>query len=80
MQDSRDKKTPRYFRYIHDIDLADNVVKTTMHNTNTVSIIVALTVNPIPIDMFGLVKLSSSLARVEDRLQLLVDEYNASIV
>ena len=30
--------------------------------------------------MFGLVKLSSSLARVEDRLQLTVNEYNAACV
>jgi hypothetical protein len=58
---------------LHDIDLGDHIVKTTVHNTNTVSVIVACTLNPIPIDMVGLVKLSSSLARVEDRLQLLVD-------
>jgi len=65
---------------LHDIDLGDHIVKTTVHNTNTVSVIVACTVNPIPIDMFGLVKLSSSLARVEDRLQLLVSEYNAASI
>ena len=65
---------------LQDIDLGDHVVKTTVHNTNTVSVIVACTVNPIPIDMFGLVKLSSSLARVEDRLQLLVNEYNAASI
>src|SRR4051812_27107475 len=65
---------------LHDIDLGDHVVKTTVHNTNTVSVIAACTVNPIPIDMFGLVKLSSSLARVEDRLQLLVNEYNEASV
>ena len=59
-----------------DIDLGDHIVKTTVHNTSTVSVIVACTLNPIPIYMLGLVKLSSSLARVEDRLQLLVDEYN----
>src|SRR6476620_3618576 len=65
---------------LHDIDLGDHVVKTTIHNTNTVSVIVACTVNPIPIDMFGLVKLSSSLARVEDRLQLLVNGYNEASI
>jgi hypothetical protein len=64
----------------HDIDLGDHIVKTTVHNTSTVSVIVACTVNPIPIDMFGLVKLSSSLARVEDRLQLLVSGYNTASV
>ena len=63
-----------------DIDLGDHVVKTTVHNTNTVSVIVACTVNPIPMDMFGLAKLSSSLARVEDKLHLLVSELNAAII
>jgi hypothetical protein len=65
---------------LQDIDLGDLVIKTTVHNTNTVSVIVACTLNPIPIDMFGLVKLSSSLARVEDRLHLLVNEYNTTSV
>src|SRR4051812_36815681 len=65
---------------LHDIDLGDHIVKTTVHNTNTVSVIVACTVNPIPVDMFGLVKLSSSLARVEDRLQILVSEYNTTSI
>jgi hypothetical protein len=60
---------------LHDIDLGNHLVNTTAHNTDTVSVIVACTVNPIPIDMFGLVKLSSSLVRVEDRLQLLVGEF-----
>jgi len=49
---------------LYDIDLGDHIVKTTVHNTDTVSVIVACTLNPIPINMFGLVKLSSSLARV----------------
>ena len=61
---------------LRKIGLEDHIIKTTVHNTSTVSVIVAYTLNPIPIYMLGLVKLSSSLARVEDRLQLLVDEYN----
>jgi hypothetical protein len=65
---------------LHDIDLGDHTIKTTVHNTSTVSVIVACTLNPIPIDMFGLVKLSSSLARVEDRLQLLVNEYDTAYI
>jgi hypothetical protein len=65
---------------LYDIDLGDHVVKTTVHNTNTVSVIVACTVNPIPIDMLGLVKLSSSLARVEERMQSLVSKYNTTSI
>lgn len=55
-------------------------MKTTVHNTNTVYVIVACTFNSIPIDMLGLVKLSSSLARAEDRLQILVSKYNATSI
>ena len=69
----------------HDIVLqpieVDNLmVKTTVHNTSTVSVIVVCIVNPLPIDMFGLLKLTSNLARVEDRLQIIIDEYNTSSV
>jgi hypothetical protein len=46
------------------------------HKIDAVSIIVACILNPITIDMFGFVKLSSSLARVEERLKLLVSDYN----
>ena len=35
---------------LHDIDLGDHVVKTTVHNTNTVPVVVASIVNPIPIE------------------------------
>ena len=34
---------------LRDIDLGDHVVKTTVHNTSTVSVIVACTLNTIPI-------------------------------
>jgi hypothetical protein len=61
-------------------DLGDHVVKTTVHNTNTVYVIVACTLNPIPIDMLGLVKLSSSLAILEDRLQGIVNGYNSTSI
>ena len=42
---------------LQDINLGDHIIKTTVHNTRTVSVIVACTLNLIPIDMFGLVKL-----------------------
>ena len=75
-----DARSNKYIT-LQKIGLEDHIIKTTVHKTSTVSVIVACTVNPIPIDMFGLVKLSSNcLAMVEDRLQLLVDEYNESSV
>jgi len=36
--------------------------------------------NPISIDLLGLARLTSSFARVEDRLQLQVGEYNAASI
>jgi hypothetical protein len=58
-----------------DLDFGDHVVKTTIHKTDSVSVTVACTSTPIAIDMMGLIKLSTSLARVEEKLQRVVDEY-----
>ncbi len=59
---------------LYDIDLKDHTIKTTVHKTDTVSVMVACTDNPIPIDILGLAKLTSGLTRVEERLQrLMVD-------
>jgi hypothetical protein len=49
-----------------------------MHDSSTISVIVACTFNLIPIDMFDPVKLSGNIARVEDKLQILVNEYNTT--
>jgi len=65
---------------LHDIDPVDQILKTIAHKTDTVLIIVACTFNPIPIDIFRLIKLTSSLTRVEDRLQLLVSQYNSASI
>jgi hypothetical protein len=59
---------------LNDIDLKDHVIKTTVHRTNTVSVIVTCSNIPIPIDIIGLAKLTSGLARVEDRLQRLLTD------
>ncbi len=63
---------------IHDIDLKDHIIKTTAHKTDTVSVIIACSNTPIPLDTLGLANLSSGLTRVEDRLQrLLTDHYTS---
>ncbi len=61
-----------------DIDLKDHIIKTTIHRTDTVSVTIACSHNPIPIDIIGLAKLTSGLARVEDRLQRLLTDYYSS--
>ncbi|MGA9842060.1 MAG: hypothetical protein WBQ25_07070 [Nitrososphaeraceae archaeon] len=43
-------------------------IKTTIHHTDTVSVIVACSLNPIAVDLKGLVRLSNALTRVEERL------------
>jgi hypothetical protein len=62
---------------LKDIDLKDHIIKTTIHRTDTVSVIVACSTNPIPIDMIGLAKLTSGLTRVEERVQRVLDAYHA---
>lgn len=56
---------------LHDIDLKDHTIKTTVHRTDTVSVMVACSASPIPIDIMGLSKLTSGLTRVEERLRML---------
>jgi hypothetical protein len=63
---------------LKDIDLKDHIIKTTIHRTDTVSVIVACSTNPIPIDMIGLAKLTSGLTRVEERVQRVLDAYYAT--
>lgn len=58
-----------------DIDLKEFVIKPTIHKTNTVSVTVACSESPIPLNLEGLAKLTSGLTRVEERLQRVVDEY-----
>ncbi|MEJ7642583.1 MAG: hypothetical protein WKF36_10365 [Candidatus Nitrosocosmicus sp.] len=62
---------------LHDIDLKDHIIKTTVHKTDTVSVMVACSDNPIPIDILGLARLTSGLTRVEERLQrVMIDAYS----
>ena len=65
---------------LQDIEIANQKIKTTVHktDTDTVSVIVGCSVSPIPINLLGLSRLTGDLARVEERLQLLVNEYNAT--
>ena len=65
---------------LHDIDLKDHIIKTTVHRTDTVSVMVACSDNSIPLDIFGLAKLTSGLTRVEERLQrLMIDAYSSKV-
>jgi hypothetical protein len=71
---SIDLKTNRNV-VLEDLDYGDHIVKTTIHKSDGVSVDVACTYSPIPVDTLGLVKFSNSLVRVEEKLQRIVDEY-----
>jgi hypothetical protein len=57
---------------IHD----DIIIKTTVHNTDNISVMIACSDNPIEIeDPIGLSKLTGALTRVEERLQQEIIHY-----
>jgi hypothetical protein len=55
--------------FLEPIVIHDLTIKTTIHHSNTVTIIVACSLNPVVADLKGLVRLSNALARVEERLR-----------
>ncbi len=46
----------------------DLTIKTTIHHTDTVSVIVACSLHPVAVDANGVIRLSNALTRVEERL------------
>lgn len=61
---------------IEEVDLGDGiVVNTTIHKTDTVTVRIACTLTPIPLDLSGLSKITKALTQVHERLQMVVDEY-----
>lgn len=60
---------------LRDITLDDITLKITIHHSERISVMVACSDNPIPIDHIGIAKLSSALTRVEERLQAVIDYY-----
>jgi hypothetical protein len=55
-------------------------IRTTIHRTDTVTVIVACSNAPIVTDTTGIIRLSIALTRVEERLSRIVDECGKSIV
>jgi hypothetical protein len=50
------------------------LIRTTVHKTDTVTVIVACSCEPIAIDISGIIHLSNALTRVEERLSKLVND------
>ena len=51
----------------------DVLVKATIHRTDTVSVMIGCSLNPISLDINGLIRLTKILSVVEDRLSQLFD-------
>jgi hypothetical protein len=47
---------------------------TTVHRTDTVTVVVSCSNTPVATDTYGLIRLSTALTRVEERLSRIVDE------
>ena len=76
MIDAIDEKYNKDIR-LKDIVHDDIVIKTTVHKTENVSVIIACSDNPIEIeDPVALSKLTGGLTRVEERLQQEIDHYS----
>ena len=57
----------------------DLTIKTTIHHTDTVSVMVACSLNPVAADIKGLVRLSNALTRVEERLSRYIESAPPSL-
>jgi hypothetical protein len=59
-------------------DIRGLSVKTTIHRTNTVSVVVGGSYHPIAVDINGIIRLSNALTSVEERLSNLIRETSRS--
>jgi hypothetical protein len=59
---------------LYDINLKDFAIKPTMQETYAVSIAIACSESPVPLNFEGLAKETSKLTRIEESLQRVVDE------
>ena len=51
------------------------LIKTTIHRTDTITVIVACSWAPVAIDISGIIRLSNALTRVEERLSKVVSDF-----
>jgi hypothetical protein len=50
------------------------LIKTTIHKTDTITVIVACSYSPVAVDISGIIRLSNALTRVEERLSKLLHD------
>jgi hypothetical protein len=49
------------------------IIRTTVHSTDTVSVVVGCSLAPIAVDISGIIRLSNALTRVEERLSRVIE-------
>jgi hypothetical protein len=54
--------------------IRDLLVKVTIHRTDTVSIIIGCSLNPVTLDINGIIKLTNALSVVEERISRLLED------
>jgi hypothetical protein len=63
---------------LREWNVRDLSAKTTVHRTDTVSVVVGGSYHPVTVDFNGIIRLSSALTTVEERLSNLIQESNTS--
>jgi hypothetical protein len=53
--------------------IRDLLIKATIHRTDTVSVVIGCSVNPVVLDINGIIRLTNALSIVEERLSRLVE-------
>ncbi|HEY9387192.1 MAG TPA: hypothetical protein VIP70_09130 [Nitrososphaeraceae archaeon] len=59
---------------LHIINTSNLKIRTTVHRTDTVTVVVACSSAPVATDTNGIIRLSNALTRLEERLSRIVDE------
>jgi hypothetical protein len=64
---------------LHVLNTEQFRILTTVHRTDTVTVVIACSNAPVAVDTHGLIRLSNALTRVEERLSRVVDECGSLI-
>jgi len=65
---------------LHTWKIDDLNIKVTVHRTNTISVVVGCSYAPIALDINGVIRLSNTLTRVEERLSRLVIDCSSKVI
>jgi hypothetical protein len=61
--------------YLPQLKVGDLKITASVHKTDTVTVVVGCSYSPIAVDIPGIIRLSTALTRVEERLSRLIEEH-----